>query len=266
MTPTDDVFGSGRDFHEQWNEELWDQMGRRAVAAAQIAPGARVLDMCCGAGSSAIPAAAAAGPTGTVDAVDLSAGLLEAARERAERAGICSIRWHHQDADHWNGSGYDALICCFGVFFFPDMDRTARHLIRSLRTGGRVVITTWASTAMHEFVPTMFEVIRKFDPTVTEPTSRGPAARIDSVTKTKHWLNSIGLEQVDGHDLPLQVRLTSDSAWALVAGSGFRALLPPDERLWPQIADELWGQLEQRESTTITLDAVLGTGLRPRHA
>jgi methylase of polypeptide subunit release factors len=47
----------------------------------------RVLDLCCGAGASAIPAAQAVGPTGRVLAVDVAEPLLETARTRAERQG-----------------------------------------------------------------------------------------------------------------------------------------------------------------------------------
>lgn len=55
---------------------FWDRYGRRTVERMKLTRGARVLDVCCGAGASALPAAQAAGPEGNVVAVDLAEDLL----------------------------------------------------------------------------------------------------------------------------------------------------------------------------------------------
>ncbi|MEJ7647667.1 MAG: class I SAM-dependent methyltransferase [Nakamurella sp.] len=257
-----DVFGDGRDLYQQWNRDLWDPKGAAAVAGARVVPGDRVLDACCGNGSSALPAAVAAGPTGVVDAVDLSPGLLAAGVLRARNADVATIRWHEQDTTRWAGADHDALVCNFGVFFLSDMDNTVRRLVGSLRPGGKVAITSWGSTAMQEFAPIMFDAIRSSHPAVVAPSSRNPAGRINSVEKMTTWMTSLGMDSVHSVDLPLRVTLTRESAWALVAGSGFRALLPADERVWPQIADELWSRCQNSGSTAVTLDAIVGTGRR----
>ncbi|WP_260478999.1 methyltransferase domain-containing protein [Kibdelosporangium aridum] len=55
-------------------------MGAATVAVAGPKPGDRVLDACCGAGASAVPAARLVGPEGVVDAVDLSGAMVDALR------------------------------------------------------------------------------------------------------------------------------------------------------------------------------------------
>ena len=69
------------------NEPLsfWEQIGRRTVAALRLPVGARVLDVGCGTGASALPAAQAVGPQGSVLGVDLAARLLERARRKQRR-------------------------------------------------------------------------------------------------------------------------------------------------------------------------------------
>src|SRR4051794_22697455 len=73
------AFTDGALQFEAWSQDLWDPVGRDVVAAAELKPGQRVLDACCGTGAATFPAAAAVGPEGSVDAVDLSTGLLRLA-------------------------------------------------------------------------------------------------------------------------------------------------------------------------------------------
>lgn len=93
------------------------------MARLPLAAGHTVLDVCCGAGASAIPAARVAGPAGRVLGIDGAEPLLELARARAAREGLVNIGFRYGDATRTalpDGS-FDAVICVFGVFFAPDM-------------------------------------------------------------------------------------------------------------------------------------------------
>src|SRR5215469_8024572 len=91
--------------------------------ACQLARGAAVLDLCCGAGASAIPAAHAVGPSGRVLGIDVAAPMLELARARAAQEGLAHIEFRQGDATRTGlpDGSFDAVICVFGVFFVPDM-------------------------------------------------------------------------------------------------------------------------------------------------
>jgi len=58
---------------------FWHEYGRRTVQRLALAPGARVLDLCCGTGAATLPAARAVGPSGSVLGVDLTPALVERA-------------------------------------------------------------------------------------------------------------------------------------------------------------------------------------------
>src|SRR5881409_3355817 len=62
---------------------FWDYFGRRTIELASLPIGSRVLDVCCGTGASALPAAEVVGPKGNVIGVDLANQLLELARTKA---------------------------------------------------------------------------------------------------------------------------------------------------------------------------------------
>src|ERR1700754_4103357 len=70
---------------------FWEQIGKRTVTRLALPPGARVLDVGCGTGASALPAAQAVGRDGSVLAVDLSVRLLNPARTQAMRLGLDNV-------------------------------------------------------------------------------------------------------------------------------------------------------------------------------
>src|SRR5215475_9028170 len=70
---------------------FWARTGQGTVSRLNLAPGASVLDVACGSGASALPAAARVGPHGSVVAVDLAGRLLDLARAKAAAAGFTQI-------------------------------------------------------------------------------------------------------------------------------------------------------------------------------
>jgi ubiquinone/menaquinone biosynthesis C-methylase UbiE len=72
---------------------FWDRYGRQTVERLKLRRGARVLDVCCGAGASALPAAQEVGAEGTVIAVDLAEELLKLGRAKAKAAGLRNLEF-----------------------------------------------------------------------------------------------------------------------------------------------------------------------------
>ena len=82
------VFNAAADRYDDAPNTFWARFGRETVERLELPAGARVLDVCCGSGASAIPAAEHVGPSGYVLAVDLADRLLDLAREKARAAGL----------------------------------------------------------------------------------------------------------------------------------------------------------------------------------
>ncbi|CAL9473290.1 2-methoxy-6-polyprenyl-1,4-benzoquinol methylase, mitochondrial [Actinosynnema sp. ALI-1.44] len=218
---TIDAFDQGGDHFAAWTPLLWDPIGAATVALAPPRPGEKVLDVCCGTGSSAIPAARRVGETGSVDAIDLSTSLLEHARARA--ADLPHLRFHHADATGWTGGPYDRFQCVFGVFFLPDMDADTRRLIGLVRPGGAVTITTWRENGVQDVVGSLFQAITDVTGVTLPPKqSHNAAARVDSEDKLAGWLTGLGLRDVAVHPVDHDAPLTPDSAWDFLMGSAAR--------------------------------------------
>ena len=115
---------------------------RRAADRAEIGPGDRVLDLCCGTGDLAIEIADRVGPGGEVIGADFSEPMLEIARQKSPAEGGNAVSFVNADAlelpfeDH----SFDALTIAFGARNLADLDRGLAEMRRVLRPDGRLVI------------------------------------------------------------------------------------------------------------------------------
>lgn len=222
------TYDAASDTYDHPANTFWARFGARTIARLALAPGARVLDVCCGAGASAVPAAEAVGPSGSVLGVDLSAKLLALARSKAEARGLRHVEFREGDllALELPPASFDAVVCVFGIFFVPDMPTAVRALWRLVRPGGRLALTTWGPR-LFEPLDSVFwravgerrpELRRGFNPweRITEPaalrallTEGGvPTESVEVVAESgRHALGS------------------SADGWALVLGSGYRGTL-----------------------------------------
>lgn len=123
------------------------------LTSMQIAPGSRLLDVACGAGQLAIPAAR----TGVkVTGVDIATNLIEQARARAAAEGL-SARFDEGDAEQlpYPDASFDTVVSLIGAMFAPRPSLVASELVRVCRPGGRIIMANWTPTG---FIGRMFKV------------------------------------------------------------------------------------------------------------
>jgi ubiquinone/menaquinone biosynthesis C-methylase UbiE len=153
MTTSDDAAAKARaaatynaaaDHYDDPANAFWERFGRRTIERLSLAPGARVLDVCCGSGASALPAAERVGPAGDVLGVDLAGDLLALARAKAAARGLRNAEFRLGDMLDLGvpAASFDAVVCVFGIFFVPDVAAAVRALWRCVRPGGRLAVTT----------------------------------------------------------------------------------------------------------------------------
>lgn len=263
-----EVFTAARTEFARIAPLLWNPLSEAMVAQVGPRPGEQVLDVCCGAGASAIAAGAAVGPSGEVDAVDLAAGLLEEGRAAAAERAANNVRFVQADVTGWQApeAGYDVVQSAFGVFFLPEMDEQCARLAAMLRKGGRFAVAVWRKGAIEEFARTYYEVIGRFRPQqdglVGLP---GPQSdRINTVPTLHGWLRDLCGGEVSVTEVGRKVELDPAIAWDLVLGSGFRRALSgfsPDEI--EAARTEFLAVLRKREIHSVDAGTLVGVGLRP---
>ncbi len=124
------------------------------LARLDLAPGTDMLDVGCGAGQIALPAARAGV---RVTGVDIASNLIDTARQRAAAEGL-PVRFDEGDAEHlpYNDASFDIVVSLIGAMFAPRPDLVASELLRVTRPGGRIVMANWTPDG---HVGQMFKVI-----------------------------------------------------------------------------------------------------------
>ena len=162
------------------NKALWEKgdftriastmrgSGEELVALLGIREGLDVLDVGCGDGTTAIPAAQLGA---NVLGVDIASNLVEAGNLRAQNLGLANVRFQEGDASDLNelgDDGFDLTVSIFGAMFAPRPFDVARELVRVTRPGGRIVMGNWIPND-----PTLVSQILRISSAYTPPPPDG---------------------------------------------------------------------------------------------
>jgi ubiquinone/menaquinone biosynthesis C-methylase UbiE len=220
------TYNAAADFYDDAANAFWDRFGRRTIERLHLSPGARVLDVCCGSGASAIPAAEAVGPKGSVVGVDLAERLLDLARTKARDRGLHHVEFRMGDMLDLRlpKAGFDAVVCVFGVFFVPDMAQAVRALCHVVRPGGQLAITTWGPRFLEPANTAFWNAVRDVRPDLYK--GFNPWDRVCDPPAVRRLLAEGGVEQAEvvaeagAHPIP-----SPEAWWAAVLGTGYRGTL-----------------------------------------
>ncbi len=137
------------------NKDLWEKgdftkiaetmrgSGEALVAELGIEEGMRVLDLGCGDGTTALPAAQRGAE---VTGVDIAANLVAAGNARAEAAGLSNLSFQEGDASdlqELEDESFDLVVSYFGAMFAPRPFEVAKEMVRVTKPGGRIVMGNW---------------------------------------------------------------------------------------------------------------------------
>jgi len=259
------TYGAAADHYRRAALSFWDRFGAATVSRLRLAPGGTVLDLCCGAGASALTAARAVGPEGRVLGIDIAAPLLELARARAADEGLANVELRHGDATRTGlpGGGFDAVVCVFGVFFAPDMAAFVREMWRLTGPGGVLALTTWGPGLFEPANSLFWRCVGEEEPALYK--AFNPWDEITTPAALAGLFSRAGVPDPAVAAAAGQHRLDHpDQFWDVVLGSGYRATvdaLGPERR--DRVRESLLADLRSREITSLRTDVVFGTAVRP---
>lgn len=162
------------------NKALWEKgdftrlaacmrdSGSALVAGLGVGSGVKVLDLGCGDGTTAIPAAEAGAD---VLGVDIASNLVAAGNARAAALGLSNIRFQEGDASDLTGiadDSFDLTVSIFGAMFAPRPYDVAKEMVRVTKSGGRIVMGNWIPGD-----PTLIAQVLKVSAAYTPPPPEG---------------------------------------------------------------------------------------------
>ena len=161
------------------NKALWEkgdftriaesmrESGEALVRGLGITKGLKVLDLGCGDGTTALPAARLGAD---VLGVDIASNLVEAGNKRAQEQGPTNCRFQEGDATnlHELEDHFDLVVSIFGAMFAPKPFDVAKEMVRVTRPGGRIVMGNWIPND-----PTLVAQILKISSSYSPPPPEG---------------------------------------------------------------------------------------------
>jgi SAM-dependent methyltransferase len=144
------------------------ESGDAVIAQLGIIPGLRVLDLGCGDGTTAFPAARRGAK---VLGVDIARNLVRAGNLRADQEGLDNISFQEGDACNLSGisdNSFDLIVSVFGAMFAPKPMEVAKEMVRVTKPGGRIVMGNWIPGD-----PTLVAQVLKVSSSFTPPPPEG---------------------------------------------------------------------------------------------
>ena len=148
--------------------ETMRESGEALVGKLGITKGLKVLDLGCGDGTTAIPAAKRGAD---VLGVDIASNLVAAGNKRARELGLANCRFQEGDAADMRGvqdGSFDLVVTIFGAMFAPKPFDVAKEMVRVTRPAGRIIMGNWIPND-----PTLVAQILKISSAFTPPPPEG---------------------------------------------------------------------------------------------
>jgi len=197
------TYNAAADFYDASPLGFWNYFGRKTIELLSLQNGSRVLDSCCGAGASALPAAELVGPKGKVIGVDVAQALLELARAKAAQRRLGNTQFELGD-----------LLS----LRFPNI------LWRCVRSGGQLAVTTWGPNLFEPANSAFWTSVKN----VRADLYKGfnPWDRINDLASLMMIMREAGVESAKIADENRLHPISSvEDWWTIVLGSGYRGTI-----------------------------------------
>jgi ubiquinone/menaquinone biosynthesis C-methylase UbiE len=239
-------FGVVARYGEQNQIELVDRL--------DIQAGMKVLDVACGTGNSAIPAARKGAD---VIGVDIAPNLLDQARQRAEAEGL---KAHFQEGDaeklEFPDASFDLVVSIYGAMFAPRPELVAAEFKRVTKPGGRIVMGNWTPTG---FLGLSFKLAARYLP--PPPGMPPPVLWGDERTARERFGTGISTIQITPRFSTMAFPMNETQLVEL-----FRTYVPTTKRIFEQLdeagqaayrrdLEALWRQHNRATDGTVAVES-----------
>ena len=197
-------------------------MNKPMLRHLQLTLGSKLLDVGRGTGVFALYVAKQM-PECEVIGIDLSTAMLEQASDKAQ--GLTNIHFYSMDMEAltFTESSFDAITCCFSLYFLENMGKGLSHLATRLKPSGRIAISFYQTNAFQPLTNLFKQRYALFKPEYTAPE---PWESLSNPTSIHALFTQAGFENIKLFPEPGRFHLSSaDMWWDILWNTGYRRLL-----------------------------------------
>ncbi len=174
------------------NGRFYKAIANRLVEFANLQNGQKILDIATGTGIVALNAAQKVGSQGKVIGVDISAGMLNNAKQKLAETNLQNVEFIEADAEKldFSDNSFDAVLCSLAVCYLTDIPAALRNWHRLIKKDGFIAFNVWQENAFPSSV--LFrEVAQKYGINIPNPN-----AAMGTMEKCNRLLHEIGFQNI----------------------------------------------------------------------
>jgi ubiquinone/menaquinone biosynthesis C-methylase UbiE len=183
---------------QQTQDVLLTPVSNILIDRARVKAGERILDVGCGCGATTTAFAAAAGATGHVTGIDISAPMLARARQIAPPGLPVDFVLADATVYPFVAASFDLLVSRFGVMFFAEPALSFANLRKALRPSGRLAFACWREPRENPFFMAPLQAVYKHVPRLPQPGPEDPGPfAFASEARVRRILGEAGFSKVE---------------------------------------------------------------------
>lgn len=238
----------------------------KALELAQLNESSQIVDIACGPGTLSLTAAKKGC---SVQALDFSQNMISLLKQTISSQNIDNITPHCGDGQAlpYADESFDAAFSMFGLMFFPDRNKGYTEIFRTLKPGGRTVISSWSPVAESPAMMAMFGALQAINPELSDPQADLESLENPEIFQSE--LLSAGFREVEIHPVTETFPFKSvEQFWQdMVKGSApivmMKNSLPDD--VWQAKSEIALNYLDKTlgsDTHTLSANAFLGYGIK----
>jgi ubiquinone/menaquinone biosynthesis C-methylase UbiE len=239
---------------KKWNDinmELLKPMGDEIIKKLHLKDSDNVLDIAAGTGEPGLTIAGIL-KNGRVTSTDLSEGMMQLARENAEKRGLKNFTTSVCDVCElpFPDNSFDAVSCRMGFMFFPDILLAAKEMYRVLKPGGRMATAVWDGPQKNFWVTAITAAIGKNMEMPSPPPGSPGMFRCSESGMMESLLQQAGFKNISRNEVQSTLAAgTIDAYWEMmteVAAPVVSALSKADDATNKKIKEDLYSAVREK--------------------
>lgn len=167
-----DVYSLTAQSYEKFGSKSFEAYAQPLVQGVDFKPGYRVLDVACGPGIPSLMVSPLVEPGGTVTGIDLAPGMIELARQKADKQGLNNVSFQEADGESlpFPDEFFDVVLCNHGLVHMTNREKALSEMLRVLKKGrGALALSVWSTPDKALTLALVAKAIRELWPAAVIP-------------------------------------------------------------------------------------------------